>query len=377
MENPGKTLQSAIRNACRQCGGASTRLTPKGRLSKICSDECETERVAAQTWQSDVRAGRLRAEPFPARPCAGCGSPFTPRDARQVTCSAECRPLHRRGRTGYVGPLERDCAHCGTPFTTKQPSQVYCSKACGVPAYRLANPDRVAETREKTAAKHAARYAAEQRERAAAERAARPVKPCTLCARPFQGLAATCSDPCARERSRLRLLEAYYTRVAAVTETFTAECAECAQPFTYESMSGPRRGRTFCSKACRVLPARRLRRARLRRKAPGVDHESDRVVGYGWIRKRDGWTCQVCDVPTPRALLGTHVDDAPELDHVIPLALGGFHQPGNLWLLCRACNGAKNARDPLEFVISRLCGDPARLSEVIARIGRVFSFLEA
>lgn len=117
-----------------------------------------------------------------------------------------------------------------------------------------------------------------------------------------------------------------------------------------------------------------MRAARLRRASPVTAYSADKVVKYGWIRKRDNWTCQVCGILTERGAVGT--PDAPELDHILPLARGGFHQAGNLWLLCRACNLAKSDRDPLEFVVARLAGRPTDTAACIARIGRVLSTLE-
>jgi endogenous inhibitor of DNA gyrase (YacG/DUF329 family) len=48
-------------------------------------------------------------------------------------------------------------------------------------------------------------------------------------------------------------------------------------------------------------------------------------------------------VPTPKSLRGTFVDNAPELDHIIPLSLGGTHTKSNTQLLCRKCNRIKGA----------------------------------
>lgn len=38
-----------------------------------------------------------------------------------------------------------------------------------------------------------------------------------------------------------------------------------------------------------------------------------------------------------------------ELDHIIPLARGGEHRPGNFALSCRRCNRSKGAKLPAEF----------------------------
>ena len=42
---------------------------------------------------------------------------------------------------------------------------------------------------------------------------------------------------------------------------------------------------------------------------------------------------------------GTCDPRAPELDHIVPLALGGAHVPENVQDACRACNSAKGATD--------------------------------
>ena len=41
------------------------------------------------------------------------------------------------------------------------------------------------------------------------------------------------------------------------------------------------------------------------------------------------------------------------LDHIMPLALGGQHIKTNLQLLCQPCNNAKYAKHPIEFMQSR------------------------
>lgn len=61
------------------------------------------------------------------------------------------------------------------------------------------------------------------------------------------------------------------------------------------------------------------------------------------VFKRDDWRCHLCSKKTKRHLRGTYAPLAPELDHVIPLALGGRHTYDNVKCACRACNGEKNA----------------------------------
>jgi 5-methylcytosine-specific restriction endonuclease McrA len=62
------------------------------------------------------------------------------------------------------------------------------------------------------------------------------------------------------------------------------------------------------------------------------------------VLERDGWRCHICGIRTPRRLRGSYEDNAPELDHVIPLAAGGEHSRKNTACSCRKCNIAKADR---------------------------------
>lgn len=61
------------------------------------------------------------------------------------------------------------------------------------------------------------------------------------------------------------------------------------------------------------------------------------------ILVRDAWTCRLCGREAPAGLRGTYHKDAPEIDHIVPLAKGGHHVRGNLQCAHRACNLKKGA----------------------------------
>jgi 5-methylcytosine-specific restriction endonuclease McrA len=70
------------------------------------------------------------------------------------------------------------------------------------------------------------------------------------------------------------------------------------------------------------------------------------------IFKRDGWKCMKCGIRTPRKQRGTLASNAPELDHIKPLGMGGNGSPANCQCLCRACNQAKGMTYNGQLVLS-------------------------
>lgn len=59
------------------------------------------------------------------------------------------------------------------------------------------------------------------------------------------------------------------------------------------------------------------------------------------VFERDGWRCRICNIKTPRSLMGTKDGRAPELDHALPLSRGGAHSYANTQLACASCNRLK------------------------------------
>lgn len=61
------------------------------------------------------------------------------------------------------------------------------------------------------------------------------------------------------------------------------------------------------------------------------------------VFERDRWKCQLCGSRTPKRRRGSYEANAPEIDHIVPLALGGSHSYVNVQCACRKCNIAKSA----------------------------------
>lgn len=269
--------------------------------------------------------------------CRGCGASFT-HHRRKKYCSPDCRGRHVHkcknckasfrsskkvqhycGRDCYesfVGRGLSACSHCGRNYTPKASDRTtYCSRDCAY-AYRANRSKLVGELR--------------AHRRMAARR-----KTCVHCDVFFIGSQAKayCSDECAREAQRVRSL-------ARLEDDYVApsyKCRECGVVFNPEYRD---KRRVYCSKTCAKRAGRRTMKARRRARKRGS--VADPINPYD-IFDRDKWRCQLCGVATPRRLRGSHDERAPELDHVIPLSLGGSHTYGNVQCACRRCNNAKAA----------------------------------
>lgn len=125
----------------------------------------------------------------------------------------------------------------------------------------------------------------------------------------------------------------------------TGECVVCGAPVT----SGERGPipRT-CSASCtaktpkgRIWRRRQNRRKDLKRRATIVEAE---VFDNEEIFERDGYTCHICGEPCPR---DAHYndEDAPTLDHLIPVRPGAIHTRENVATAHRRCNRDRAARE--------------------------------
>lgn len=214
-----------------------------------------------------------------------------------------------------------DCAVCGTVFQPHKfnSTRLYCSRLCNRSAWlsRHGLLDGILEKRAEKAAKAKAREAEkiaaqEVRRKASEDRAAmlevikasrelRHKDPCAICRKVFVR----------RKNVAGRLLK------------------YCSRPCSLKA--GRNRPGQRASKAVEKV----IRRNRLQ--AQGAER-FDPIA----IFDRDNWRCQICGTSTPQRLRGTHKPNAPELDHVIPLAKGGTHTRANVQCACRRCNATKS-----------------------------------
>lgn len=113
-------------------------------------------------------------------------------------------------------------------------------------------------------------------------------------------------------------------------------CEDCDASFV-QSASHQR----FCGQACQRRANLRAKSQRRRAAHNCVDAERFSATE---VFERDGWRCHLCRRLAPKKLRGTQHPRAPELDHIIPLSVGGSHTRLNTACSCRACNQSKGAK---------------------------------
>lgn len=123
------------------------------------------------------------------------------------------------------------------------------------------------------------------------------------------------------------------------TRTFkSGQCKMCAAWFLDLF------GSSTCSNACQnERHADQKREHKQRRRARKRDAFVAPVYRTA-IFERDAWTCQLCYRPIARTQVAPH-PDAPTIDHVIPLAAGGTHEPSNVQAAHFLCNSLKGHRE--------------------------------
>lgn len=247
------------------------------------------------------------------RPCKGCGTTiyrlkFCTSDCRTDwyarTCAERSRERDRaRGvrswaeRYPTTNTVERACQHCGSSFTRrKRPDDaaLFCSKHCAG----------AARTKARMEAEGVA--ALVRRERAIYRAWAKRNRPAPVAGK-------VCRDCGASVRKSAQ------------------RCEPCR-----EASARAVKLRARKSPAMRAARARAKAAYRARRRAAAIE-----TFDPFEIFERDKWRCHICGIKTPKRLRGTYTDNAPELDHVIPLAAGGEHSRRNTACACRKCNIAK------------------------------------
>ena len=269
------------RTHCVRCG---KELTTKQRNNRqqYCGRDCYYAKVGAKPIQEYT--------------CQNCGETFKPtHNDRTTYCSRECAFEDISAWQAPQEALSRECPSCGSTHKGEYRS-TYCSEYC---------------------------------------RDAGTPKTCNWCGALFWGRYGEvyCSDVCRSNYTKATY--AYRNR----TRGWDTTCKECGDPIPRWDFAHYRWA--YCSERCARVHSRRVGKAvrKARKRGNGDADSIDPFVVF----KRARWRCELCGVSTPKRSRGTIKDNAPELDHIIPLANGGTHTWDNVQCLCRECNQAKGA----------------------------------
>lgn len=250
--------------------------------------------------------------------CEQCGEKFTAHKfahTRQRFCGNACR---NAWRTQHLrAPVVCICRHCGEEFQPKKKDRnQFCGRECSRAYFEL--------------------HGHPQRRKPQSERA--PMPTCEVCGKPCKRRGRkTCSPECNKERQRIKARKNWESK--SERDRSPRPCKECGVVFVPEY--GNKR-RAFCHDECLRKHSRRIGKAT--RKARMRNASSVEAIDPILVFKRDGWRCKLCGCRTPKRLRGTIDDRAPELDHVVPLSMGGAHSYANTQCACRRCNQEKGAR---------------------------------
>ena len=256
-------------------------------------------------------------------------------DYKRLGCiSFECEGEHkakglcathykRLQRTGSIVNANILCVHCSKPIESRQQNAMYCSKSCKLAAWNAKN-GRIKYDYVRLVSTFWASY-------------------CINCKTAIGGRRqrTLCNDcDVARKRAAATVWAVLNAEKKHKEFALVIACAECSLLFC--PLYGASNAKLcLCCKSERQRKATSISRTtrKMRKKCQTVER-----VNPFKVFDRDKWICQLCKNKTPKALRGSLDPRAPELDHIMPISLGGEHSYRNTQCSCRACNGAKSNR---------------------------------
>lgn len=298
---------------------------PRSIQPKYCSDKCRN------VFNNRPNKGNIY------KTCPVCKSEFGPmspgRAKRKTYCDRDCYHVQRSIDLGGDGKLNkakiRNCLWCDAEFKRrkrKNDAVTYCSQGCcndhrAHVAYELEAIRRIG-VNARGAVRSAAIYKAkEQKEIQIRERI---LKKEIDAIKKMQRLVA--------KEGRVRL------------------CRRCSSKFIINSSSTRFGGKLIrCNQCADDHAKEEKRKERTRRKALLRGAKRGDFIDPMDVLKAFKWKCYICGASTPKKLRGSFEDNAPEVDHIIPLSKGGSHVLSNLACACRKCNIEKS--DNITFLL--------------------------
>lgn len=262
----------------------------------------------------------------PDLPCAQCGRLLWRGRTSLPEGQATCRPCRAERNPKRPRP------HYRINPDTGQPEQTYTCQSCHHPWTRPAARGQVPKW-----CPPCRTY-----------RAPRPCATCGTVARIMIG-SSNCDD-CWTSIKRgwiEKKLPAIYTgpkhqptatvHTKGIGQFTSGKCRVCSSWFTIKNQ-----GQTCSTKCQNKYRTDRVRAHRDRRRARKRNaYRED--VHRAKVYASDGYRCHLCGKKTDPTKQTPH-PKAPTIDHIIPLAAGGTHEPSNCRTACFQCNATKGHR---------------------------------
>ncbi len=268
-----------------------------------------------------------KSQPVVQKICLYCGKTFDTNLKYKKYCNSECtiKAGHQIGRTRRTQEERNSrpqitCVICGKLFTTSRKRFRYCSDECRDQGYQLVDQS----CREKQKEKAKLEYVPK-----------RPTKRiCLYCGHEFSKVGK--GNYCCPDHMHIAF---YGTEIPTEKSKL---CGYCGKTFITK-----RSRQLYCSEcrgradALRKLEMNKRRDARLKSR---IVKPVDRLE----IFKRDNWICQICGKKVDPKLRHPHALSA-SLDHILPIANGGTHEPRNCQLAHFICNSKKSNLLPAQL----------------------------
>lgn len=129
--------------------------------------------------------------------------------------------------------------------------------------------------------------------------------------------------------------EATVTALPGTRQWTAGTCRVCSAPFI------SRHTDITCSPECRATRQAEARRGAKYKRRMLLQQATIEVVYRKRIFQADNYRCHLCGRKTLPSKTVPH-PRAPTLDHIIPLAQGGTHEPSNCATACFSCNARKS-----------------------------------
>jgi 5-methylcytosine-specific restriction endonuclease McrA len=148
---------------------------------------------------------------------------------------------------------------------------------------------------------------------------------------------ACCSKECAIKYSASKMTGRTLPRSISAYK-----CRTCSELFVGKAPGN-------CN-TCREVRMAELKKAQKRSRRAATRMLKVQNVIDTRVFDRDKWRCCACKSRVQKTDI--YADDAAELDHIVPLSLGGPHSYSNTQTLCRRCNREKSNKYAGQLVMA-------------------------